>query len=563
MSKRTFFDEKTNQFSGFNEGDTQWDKAYSGQPNPKLIKKIAERHTETSKTLPVIRRNKSLVTPSPTDYSDWEETEVKPTPVTTETYTSNTLPLSTLTRVGNELLIQTPKATVEKESVDKPAGTEPCVTVETEISDRALRIAEDFVSNNHLLIVGEALYIYRDGFYQPLSGDSLKRELLKKYREEIGKSNANSVLNGAAQLLRLCTKKVLEEFPDNPNIIVLKNGTLDLKENRFVKHSPKFLANSSLAIDFRWHEKGMPNTQKFLETIANGDSDLYELMLQVIGYILSNDLRAKSFFYLEGVGDAGKSKFCDLIASFFPKEGTNKVARVALQDLGGKFSLGNLANTRLNISEDLPDAPLSPTTVSRIKMISDSNRLEAEAKYVQAYSFKPVCKMLFASNHPLRLKEYDEAFVNRVVYIPFMHPIPKHKQDRDILSKMQGELPALFNHALKAYLRLVESNYAWAGADRFKPEILISAPRTSVDNYAILREFVETCCVLDQSSVTSSNDLKIAYEYFCQARRYLPIKGDRFSRELNAVLPDTVERTKIGNQKRGFRGIRLTDTSPI
>lgn len=563
MSKRTFFDDKTNQFSNFNEGDTQWDKAYSGQPDPELIKKIAERHTETSKTLPVIRRNKSLVTPSPTDCSDWEEVEVKPTPVTTETYTSNTLPLSTLTRVGNELLIQTPKATVEKESVDKPADTEPYVTVETEISDRALRIAEDFVSNNHLLIVGEALYIYRDGFYQPLSGDSLKRELLKKYREEIGKSNANSVLNGAAQLLRLCTQKVLEEFPDNPNIIVFKNGTLDLKENRFVKHSPKFLANSSLAIDFRLHEKYMPNTKQFLETIANGDYELYELMLQVIGYILSNDLRAKSFFYLEGVGDAGKSKFCDLIASFFPKEGNNKVARVALQDLGGKFSLGNLANTRLNISEDLPDAPLSPTTVSRIKMISDSNRLEAEAKYVQAYSFKPVCKMLFASNHPLRLKEYDEAFVNRVVYIPFMHPIPKHKQDRDILSKMQGELPALFNHALKAYLRLVESNYAWAGADRFKPEILISAPRTSVDNYAILREFVETCCVLDQSSVTSSNDLKIAYEYFCQARRYLPIKGDRFSRELNAVLPDTVERTKIGNQKRGFRGIRLTDTSPI
>ena len=222
MSKRTFFDEKTNQFSGFNEGDNQWDKAYSGQPDPNLIKKIAERHTETSETLPVIRRNKSLVTPSPTDYSDWEEVEVKPTPVTTETYTSNTLPLSTLTRVGNELLIQTPKATVEKESVDKPADTEPYVTVETEISDRALRIAEDFVSNNHLLIVGDALYIYRTGFYQPFNGDSLKRELLNKYREEIGKSNANSVLNGAAQLLRLCTQKVLEEFPDNPNIIVFK-----------------------------------------------------------------------------------------------------------------------------------------------------------------------------------------------------------------------------------------------------------------------------------------------------------------------------------------------------
>ena len=144
-------------------------------------------------------------------------------------------------------------------------------------------------------------------------------------------------------------------------------------------------------------------------------------------------------------------------------------------------------------------------------MISDANRLEAEAKYVQAFSFRPLCKLLFASNHPLRLKEYDAAFVNRVVYIPFLNPIPKEKQDKDILGKMQMELPALFNHAFKAYQRLVANGYAWAGAERFKPKIFITSSSTSIDKERVLNRFVAACCVLDESAITPTADLQVAY----------------------------------------------------
>lgn len=149
--------------------------------------------------------------------------------------------------------------------------------------------------------------------------------------------------------------------------------------------------------------------QYFLETIANGDSDLYEWMFLGIGYILNNDVKAKSFICLEGVGDAGKSRFCDLIASFFPQSGPNKVTRIAFQDLGGKFALGNLVNAKLNISEDLP----------------------------------------------------------------FQHSIPREKQDRNIMQKIQGELPALFNYAFAAYRQLVASGYVWAGMERFTPDIRV------------------------------------------------------------------------------------------
>lgn len=425
------------------------------------------------------------------------------------------------------------------------------------IKDRALQIAEDFADRTNIILVDGVLYRYNGVFYSLFPDNDIQKMLLEKYRTEMGKSNTASTLRNTTNLLRFCVKRECSEFPENQHIIVFENGTLEVKSGFFRQNSPADLVNSALGISYDPDYKKMPYTKRFLKTIADGDDDLYERLLQVIGYILSNDIRAKSFFYLEGVGDAGKSRFCDLIASFFPVSGSNKVARIALQDLGGKFALSNLVNAKLNISEDLPDAPLSPQTVSRIKMISDGDRLEAEAKYTQAFTFRPLCKLLFASNHPLRLKEYDAAFVNRVVYIPFTHPIPKEEQDPYILEKMRKELPALFNRAFAAYKRLVANQYVWAGSDYFKPEIATTNSNISVDKEYVLRQFVESCCILDDNSTTATSELQAAYNLFCSKNSYSPVQGDRFSRELFAVLPDNILRVKIGNQRRGFKGIRL------
>ena len=425
------------------------------------------------------------------------------------------------------------------------------------IKDRALQIAEDFADRTNIILVDGVLYRYNGVFYSLFPDNDIQKMLLEKYRTEMGKSNTASMLRNTTNLLRFCVKRECSEFPENQHIIVFENGTLEVKSGFFRQNSPADLVNSALGISYDPDCKKMPYTKRFLKTIADGDDDLYERLLQVIGYILSNDIRAKSFFYLEGVGDAGKSRFCDLIASFFPVSGSNKVARIALQDLGGKFALSNLVNAKLNISEDLPDAPLSPQTVSRIKMISDGDRLEAEAKYTQAFTFRPLCKLLFASNHPLRLKEYDAAFVNRVVYIPFTHPIPKEEQDPYILEKMRKELPALFNRAFAAYKRLVANQYVWAGSDYFKPEIATTNSSISVDKEYVLRQFIESCCILDDNSTTATSELQATYNLFCSKNSYSPVQGDRFSRELFAVLPDNILRVKIGNQRRGFKGIRL------
>lgn len=200
--------------------------------------------------------------------------------------------------------------------------------------DRALAIAEDFARRNYLLLFGEALWRYNGKFYYVLTEGEAKRLIFQTYKKEISRASPVATLRNVVARLSCCTPRVLEEFPVNPNIIVFENGTLETDTGHFRQNLPDDFATSALGISYDPRRMEMPWTRRFLTTIADGDDDLYELMLQVIGYILSNDTRAKSFFYLEGVGNAGKSRFCDLVASFFPESGPNKVARIALQDWG-------------------------------------------------------------------------------------------------------------------------------------------------------------------------------------------------------------------------------------
>ena len=418
--------------------------------------------------------------------------------------------------------------------------------------DPPIALAKEFLTEFEIAVVGDALYLHNGCFYEMLPDRKAQRLILDRFMHTQGISTMLSII---VKIVKLISPQNYDEFPVNSNIVVFKNGTLEIDTQKFRLNTPEDMANSALAINYDGFQRRMPHIEKFLRTITNGDDELRERVLQAVGYIVSNDISAKSFIYLQGVGDSGKSLFCSLISNFYPKKGANAVGRVALQDFGGRFALAGLVNARLNISEDLPDTILTPTAVSKVKMLSDFNRIECEQKYVPTFSFRFLCKLLFASNHPLRMKEYDQAFVNRIVYIPFKNAIPKESQDRHLLQKMLPELSALFNCALEAYRRLVNSGYDWAG--NYEPEIIIPKSSTAPDKAFVVERFIRNCCTFDSTSTTSTEELKSAYIQFCNENGHQAIAGDRFSREFSAVLPETVERVKIGNQRRGYRGVKL------
>lgn len=197
-------------------------------------------------------------------------------------------------------------ATPLPSAVQAPVNSANARDNEEEAKYLALALAEDFARKGGLIMVGDALYYYTGVFYKLLREDEAQRLFFKQYRNVLARASTVAVLRNAAVLLRFCVNKVYEEFPVNQNLIVFPNGTLEVDTGRFRENSPGDLATSALAINYDPDNMSMPWTDYFLKTIANGDDDLYILMLQVIGYILSNDIRAKSFFILKASATQGR-----------------------------------------------------------------------------------------------------------------------------------------------------------------------------------------------------------------------------------------------------------------
>lgn len=67
---------------------------------------------------------------------------------------------------------------------------------------------------------------------------------------------------------------------------------------------------------------------------------------------------------------------------------------------------------------------------------------------------------------------------------------------------MKAERSALFNHAIRAYKRLKARGYAWAGGDRFEPDIIVANATFSVDKQMVLNAFVSQCLTLDPHALS-------------------------------------------------------------
>lgn len=79
------------------------------------------------------------------------------------------------------------------------------------------------------------------------------------------------------------------------------------------------------------------------------------------------------------------------------------VSTIELQELGGRFSSGNLVDTRLNIGGDLPNKVLSADVIKTVKGLTGNDIMTAERKFQQPFSYKPTTKLLFATNHKITI----------------------------------------------------------------------------------------------------------------------------------------------------------------
>ncbi|MBR1382403.1 MAG: hypothetical protein IJ555_01120 [Ruminococcus sp.] len=420
-----------------------------------------------------------------------------------------------------------------------------------------IRTADTLVYDKQLFRKFDGVMHMLNGIvYRPLDEDSFCNLAYQYALSE------NIILkpNHCRQLLESVLIRVRESpcGPDSEDYTVFKNGLISNRNGMPLQVIPSdyfatIYVNANYLPDRQLYH---PTADAFLAIISGGDPELIARHWEFWGYVLSSDYHAKAIFSLFGeTGNNGKSTELSFLRTFLP----GAVDSMPIKTMTSRFGRHRIQHCRLEYSADEGAVNLSSESIGFLKSASGFDDMTADRKNREMVQFTCKCKIAIASNYNIGMAyaAVDQAFVRRLVTIPYPYSIPKEQQDPMILQKLLREKDAVATEAFRYYLRLKANNYQFTGHDRFDQlQTILTSPVNT--EYNAVRDFSQTYCdFTDQSAFTTSQEL---FEAFTAHYQTSICDTTGFSQAFRLVNQDRIQSKRQHTSSynlRGFTGVKL------
>ena len=410
--------------------------------------------------------------------------------------------------------------------------------------------------NLGIVIVGDrTIFIYNGKYYELTSIAGLDRAIVNSCRPIVKIMGRPQFVDEVSNFFLKEPKLNVKEFPVAKNIVSFNNGLLNLSTGIMQPHSKEYFTLYGINANYQsGYNVQCPIFDAFLENITQYDTILIERIWEMIGYILTPDTSAKTFFLLQGVQNSGKSVLTTVISKLFSEDA---VATLDVHSYGEKFSVSELFGKSLAISPDLPAEPLDSKSVGKIKQITGNDTVSAPVKYKSNLQFRSMAKIILATNHPLLLKMRDDAFFDRLVTIPFKYSVPKSEQRFTLIDDLMTERDAIVTKAMGAYFRLVADNYNFAG--NYLPNQVVMNDTVSEEDISIsIFKFVHSYFEQDDNSVIFTSDAHDKYieENRCVSLNEFSMYFAQYAEELFMAQKSRKRKDGAINATSSIRGIK-------
>lgn len=449
----------------------------------------------------------------------------------------------------------------------------------------AIQLAEKIRISLGLAIIDGNLHFSNGRYYEKLTSEQLETKIVDELRHcniPISKGRVKEI----AYFLQHDSCIPQYAPAENHGYIGFANGVLNCNSEQLFLHNydfaPQLFREQHLALsccysDIHYYTYGSayepapvtPVADNFFYSAAGGNQSLVTRIWEMIGYLVAPDIMAKKIFLLQGPSNTGKSVLGRFIQNIFPK---GQVTGLSLSQLGDANLPAEFMGSRLNLSMDLSNNKTDPKAIERIKLLTGNDLISQNIKYKDNRSYNGQCKFLFSTNHPIRLKQWDDAFFQRIVCIPFYNVISQEHKDTKLLDKLLSEKDGIVSKALFYYQGLKKRNYLFEGQFKFRSCVYDRFPPsfTPVDTNSLIQQFAqEDCHFADlQSNFTYTGDLHQAFLRFC-IRKGCPapiINSSGFGQRFSALYADKVinDRKHEGDRnERGFYGVELINDTGV
>lgn len=415
-----------------------------------------------------------------------------------------------------------------------------------------MELAKIFLQRLFIRRVGQTVYCYNGKYYRQINDDELKTLILDQMRSELGIKGSSAQLKNIVEFVKAEPEIEVKQPNGFKRFLCLHNGVLDLANFTLYPHSPQYFVTWQMQTE--WIPDSVcPVCDRFVYEIAGGNPMLIQRIWETIGYILVPLFTGtKRFVLLQGKGDTGKSVLGNLLRSFYAPE---DVGGLDAFKFGERFSNGYLVDKRINLAMDLNDGCLTTDAVSAIKSITESDLLPIERKYGHMYSAVIECVLIFGTNHTLRITSQDEALMNRILFIPFLYPVPKERQDHTLLSKLVAERPGILYKAFQYYKGVMERNFIFTGDDYYDFRKVSQSGDQTANELEDLQNFVNLHCVAVLDNFTPTDMIHTYYLQYCQSIQHEGIQNDqKFSSRFKHMLESDPRFESVVNKKQRYGG---------
>jgi putative DNA primase/helicase len=346
-----------------------------------------------------------------------------------------------------------------------------------------------------------------------------------------------------------------EEFDADINIINLKNGLYDWKNDVLKDHSPHYLSTNQKSILYDKNAK--PKLLgKFLSQVLYSRD--IRTAIDAMAYTFHRDYDIEVIFILYGVGANGKTVFTSLLTHL---HGKNNVSNVPLPTiLKNKFALSDLENKDLNIDNELPGYMISEAAVLKRLTGGSRQQVRIERKNQKAYDTTLYAKLFFNANKMPESEDMSDAYNRRVIIISFPNRFDGAREDKQLIAKLttEHEISGIFN-LLMVYLRRIAKTKELYVNEKTTEEKRAKYERAVNPIKAFLDEALAEEDELSDADEETKEYVYKAYEMYCD-KYSLPVeKLEMLSRILKGKFGFQDKRREVKGEKIAYwKHMRLT-----
>ena len=263
-----------------------------------------------------------------------------------------------------------------------------------------------------------------------------------------------------------------------------------------------------------------PLWQQFLDRVLPS-ADAQLLLAEFIGYCLMPGHELEKMLLLYGEGLNGKSVTLEVVESLL---GSVNVSYLSLADLtNDDVKRAGIEGKMLNISHE-SGKDVNPNV---LKQLTSGERVLIKHLYRDPRETNDYGKLMAAFNI-LPRAENTFGFFRRLLILAYQVTIPKEEIDRQLASKLKGELPGILRWVLNALPALMTRR-------EFSPcessDKALEQYRLQSDN---VRLFLNEACEASEYT-TQASELYTAYRNYCFSSSLKPTGKKKFYDRLESL----------------------------